>query len=470
MVSAHRRRRAAAGADSGPALSRRALLRRIVAAIGSSALVAGCDVDVALSTTDPGMGLPSLAERYARLTLQLAKHQPSLVETWLGSAAWGDGARVPVPVLRSEARALAGDIERLARDPVWTTEHLAGHAPRAAGTSALTEGARVMYLLGQIRALDEAAGRLLGESRTFADEAQRSFGHTAPPRDAAAAGVLRQRLSELLPGQGTLAERHAAFRHSLAVPPDRVAAVFAAAVAWCRNASRDVLPLPAGDTLTTRAADEGGWAAFSRPAGPRASDLWVSRRGGADAAHLLQLAAHEATPGHHAQHVLAMADLVEARGWTERALTPAFGPHRLLAEGAAEAGADLLLPLPTRERICAEVLLPAAGLSPANASRLVRAERLAADLGMEVAYIASDYLDSSLGTEAVTTRLRDEALVLDPAGMVAFIEKQRSKMLAYPLGRQLVHQALTDATAEDRWTRFRAISTTLTFGRIMTAA
>lgn len=454
MVSAHRRRRAAAGADIGPALSRRALLRRIVAAIGSSALVTGCDIDDANSTGDPGVMLPSVAERYARLTLKLAKHQPSLVEAWFGSAAWGDGARVPVPVLRSEARALAGDIERLARD----------------GTSDLSDGARVIYLLGQIRALDDAAGRLLGESRTFAEEAQRSFGHAAPPRDAAALDALRQRLSELLPGQGTLAERHAAFRRSLAVPPDRVEAVFAAAVAWCRNATRDVLPLPAGDTLTTRAADEGGWAAFSRPAGPRASDLWVARRGGADAAHLLQLAAHEATPGHHAQHVLAMADLVEARGWTERALTPAFGPHRLLAEGAAEAGADLLLPLPTRERICAEVLLPAAGLSPAHALRLVTAERLAADLGMEVAYIASDYLDSSLGTEAVAMRLRDEALVLDPAGMVAFIEKQRSKVLAYPLGRQLVHQALTGTTAEERWARFRTMSTTLTFGRIITAA
>ncbi len=317
------------------------------------------------------------------------------------------------------------------------------------------------YLRGQIAALDAAAGRLLGESQSFADEALTTLGHTPPARDRAGLDALRQRLSEALPGPGTLAERHAAFRQSMAVPPDRIEAVFAAAVAWCRTTCRDLLPLPADESLTTRVADEAGWEAFSRPAGPRASDLLVARRSSADAAHLLQLAAHEGTPGHHAQHVLATAELVEARGWIERALTPAFGPHRLMAEGAAEAGADLLLPLETREQVCREVLLPAAGQSPAAAARLVAVERHVADLGMEVAYIASDYLDSSLSTEVIAARLRDDALVLDPAGMVAFIEKQRAKVLAYPLGRTLVWQALGAVPSAARWPRFGQISTTL---------
>lgn len=473
MVSGQRRGRAAASAEIGPAWSRRALLRGAGSLMLGGAAAALTRCGHASPSPAPAMTVAALAERYVRLTLRLAKQQPSLVEVWLGPPSWTDGPRLPAPTLRAETRELREDLDRVVATSAQPSAGSAPSAGRRDASRAIApnwDGARLAYLAGQIRALDEAAGRLLGESRTFAEDARRSFGHAAPPRDAAALDALRQRLSELLPGQGTLAERHAAFRRSLAVPPDRVEAVFAAAVAWCRTAAREVLPLPAGDTLTTRAADDTGWAAFSRPTGARASELWVSRRGGADPAHLLQLAAHEATPGHHAQHVLAMAELVEARGWTERALTPAFGPHRLLAEGAAEAGADLLLPLPTRERICGELLLPAAGLPPAHASRLAAAERLAADLGLEVAYIASDYLDSSLGTEVVTARLRDDALVLDPAGMVAFIEKQRSRVLAYPLGRQLVHQALTGTTADDRWTRFKTLSTTLTFGRIMTAA
>jgi hypothetical protein len=160
--------------------------------------------------------------------------------------------------------------------------------------------------------------------------------------------------------------------------------------------------------------------------------------------------------------VLASATLVDGRGWTERALHPGFGPHRLFAEGAAEAGAALLLPEDVRIRVLAEVLLPAAGQSPALAAPLARVERRAAELDLEVAYIAAEYLDTPLGVEATTTRLRDEALVLDPAGMVGFIEKQRTHLLAYPLGRRLVTAALGDGPEATRWARLATIATTLT--------
>ena len=455
MVSAHRRCTAAARAGSTVAWSRRALLRGAGMTLlsGAAAALPGCRG--AAPPAAPAVTVAALAERYTRLALQLAKHQPSLVEVWLGPSPWAAGVRVPVSALKVESAALLAEVTRVAAMRSTATPH----------TDPGPDVARLAYVRGQAAALDAAAGRLLGERQTFDDEAQRAFGHVAPVRAAAALDALRQQLSEALPaGTGTLAERHAAFRRAHAVPPTRVDAVFAAAVAWCREAARDLLPLPAGETLTTRVADEAGWAAFSRPTGPRASDLWVSHSGGADAAQLLQLAAHEGTPGHHAQHVLAMADLVEALGWTERALTPAFGPHRLLAEGAAEAGADLLLPLATRAHVCGEVLLPAAGFAGDAAARLVRVERLAAALGVEVASIARDYLDSSMPADAVTTRLRDEALVLDPAGMLAFIEKQRTKVLAYPLGRQLVAQAVETAPTSARWSRFRAITTTLTLG------
>ena len=463
----------AASAGSTGGVSRRALLRGARMAIvgGTAAALTGCRGGARSAV--PAMTVAALAERYTRLTLRLAKQQPSLVEAWLGPPSWNDGPRVPAPALRAETSGLLEDLQRVMAHAAPTASWVPPEAGRRVAPGDVApnwDSVRLAYLAGQILALDDAAGRLLGESRTFAEESQHSFGHAAPPRDAGALDALRQRLSELLPGRGTLAERHATFRRSLAVAPDRVEAVFAAAVTWCRAAARDVVPLPDGEALTTCAADDAGWAAFSRPTGPRASELWVSRRGGADAAHLLQLAAHEATPGHHVQHVLAMAELVEARGWTERALTPSFGAHRLLAEGAAEAGADLLLPVDTRERVCREVLLPAAGQRPAVAGQLVRIERLAADLGIEVAHIANDYLDSSLPSADVAARLRDEALVLDPAGMVAFIEQQRSKVLAYPLGRRLVQQVLDSTPAGARWARFSAISTTLTFGEIMAAS
>jgi hypothetical protein len=454
MVSAHR-----SGTTPGAAaIDRRTVLRALLIS-GVAATLPGCE-GVSLSTTDPALTLPALAGRYVQLTQALALHQPSLIEAWLGAAPVPAGPRRPVAALRAGTTALATDLTTLA-----ATSAAADAVNTAVGvgtTTAIPETARLRYLAGQARALDAAAARLLGESTTFAVQAERTFGHAAPPRDGAALDALRADLAALLPGPGSLAERHAAFRRAAAVPPERVDAVFAAAVEWCRRAAGQHLPLPAGETLTTRAEDTTGWAAFSRPAGPRASELWVARRGGADAAHLLQLAAHEGTPGHHAQHVLAAATLVDGRGWTERALHPGFGPHRLVAEGAAEAGAALLLPEDVRIRVLAEVLLPAAGQPPALAAPLARVERRAAALDLEVAYIAAEYLDTSLSVEATTTRLRDEALVLDPAGMVGFIEKQRTHLLAYPLGRRLVTAALGDGPATTRWARLATLATTLT--------
>lgn len=450
----------------GRGVGRRALLRasgRVL--VGGAALaLGGCGVGTGRPRPGP-VDLGDLALRYTRLVLQLAKHQPSLMDTWLGPADLASGPRVPAPALRAHAATLLADTTRQLGSDDWRRRRDQLHAAAATpGATEIDDTDRAEYLAGQIRALDEVAGRLLGESHAFNEEAMRTFGHVAPVRDAAGLDAIRQQLSEALPGPGSLADRHAAFRRAAAVPPARVEAVFRAAVDWCRQASRRVLPLPDGETLTTRAEDTTGWAAFSRPTGPLASDLWVAKGGGADAAHLLQLAAHEGTPGHHAQLALASDTLVRQRGWTERLLHPAFGPHRLVAEGAAEAGADLLLPLDVREQVCRDVLLPAAGQSPALAARLARVERLAAALDLEVAYIAADYLDTALSAETATNRLRDAALVLDPAGLLAFVEKQRAKVLAYPVGRRLVLAALGEGPSESRWTRLAAVSTTLTLG------
>lgn len=428
--------------EAPPPITRRAALAAITAA-ASALVAAACAPPAGPATTSATPSVGTLAERYVRLALQMAKHQPSLVDAWLGAPEWAAGARRP-----------AGELDR---DLAALGEALA----------ALTPGdhdgrRRVAYLRGQARALSIAAGRLLGRSPSFHDEAVGSFGYEPPARDAAALDAIRGELDGLLPGRGPLVSRYAAFRSAHAVPPAQVEAVFAAAVTWCRTHSAADLPLPDGESMSVGATDGEGWAGFSRPRDARTTDVWASRAGHVDVAHLLQLAAHEGIPGHHAQHVLAASALVEARGWHERALHPAFGPHRLLAEGAAEVAADRLLPLETRIALCRDTLLPIAGQRRADAGRLVRVERLASMLDVEIAHIAADYLSTSMTTEAVTTRLRDQALSLEPGAMMSFIEKQRTRVLAYPLGRAVVGRAVAEAPADARWTRLGEIATFFT--------
>jgi hypothetical protein len=75
------------------------------------------------------------------------------------------------------------------------------------------------------------------------------------------------------------------------------------------------------------------------------------------------------------------------------------------------------------------------------------------------------YLDGEIGSEAAVARLRDEALVPNATQLLAVIERQRTRVLAYPLGRRLVLQSLLDAPAAQRWSRLAAIATTLTIDR-----
>lgn len=429
-----------------PRVSRRTAIAGVGAActgIAVGAWSAGCDGPAGRDDAKPPVDLDVLGERYVRLALQLAKHQPSLVDVWLGPPAWADGVRRPAAEIRADLTALGTAL--------------------ASVTPFDADGRRrVVYLQGQVRALGTAAGRLLGESPSYHDEAVASFGYAPPVRDAAAMDAIRAELADLLPGTGPLVERYAAYRRAQAVAPARVESVFSEAVTWCRAEGRKRWTLPDDESMAVGTSDGQDWAGFSKPRDRRVTEIWASRTGHADVAHLLQLAAHEGIPGHHAQHVMASAALIERRHWQERALHVAFGPHRLFAEGAAEAAADLLLPLDTRIALCRDTLLPIAGRSPAGAERLVRVERLASALDIEIAHIAADYLSSPMSGEAVTTRLRDEALALEPEGLVGFIEKQRTRVLAYPLGRALVGGALTQTPAEQRWARLGTIATYLT--------
>src|SRR5262245_98933 len=98
----------------------------------------------------------AIAERYVRLTLQLAQHQPSLVETYLGADSLRPGPRVPVGDIRV-------GIDELERETA---------ALSAAGGGDRDHQRRVRYLAGQAQALQTAARRLAGEGMRFADEAR----------------------------------------------------------------------------------------------------------------------------------------------------------------------------------------------------------------------------------------------------------------------------------------------------------
>ncbi len=122
------------------------------------------------------------AERYIRLGLQLGRHVDGIVDAYFGPSE------------------LAADVD--AEPPVDPPELVSA-------AEALLDELEDGWLRDQVVGLRTYAGVLAGESRSYADEVEGCYGVRPTHTDEAVFTAAHERLEELLPGEGTLAERYA---------------------------------------------------------------------------------------------------------------------------------------------------------------------------------------------------------------------------------------------------------------------
>ena len=215
-----------------------------------------------------------------------------------------------------------------------------------------------------------------------------------------------------------------------------------AALAACRAAIAPILPLPKGESIELAFVDDSPWDGYAQYLGGHRTKIIINRRAAVDVSRVLRLACHEGSPGHHVQFMLIDDELAKRRGWREFELAPAFGRHLLVTEGAAEAGAEMAFPFEARVAVYRDTLLPMAGLPRQDAPRIGRIEQLVWSLEPAAIDIIRGYLDDTLTQAAAIERLRNEALTLDPAALLAFAERRRTKVLAYPEGREAIWRTI----------------------------
>jgi hypothetical protein len=205
----------------------------------------------------------------------------------------------------------------------------------------------------------------------------------------------------------------------------------------CRAATAAAMPLPPDESIELAFVPGLPWDAHARYTGQHRTRVEVNGSRPLDLARVLRLACHEGYAGHHVQYIWMADELVAMRGWQEFALVPGFGPDLLLAEGAAEAGADLAMPFERRVTVYADHLAPAAGLRTADVQRLARVEVHLAAMEPLIGDIARDYLDNQIQAAEAVERLSHDALVAEPEPFLMFIERRRTRVLAYAAGRRL---------------------------------
>jgi hypothetical protein len=282
------------------------------------------------------------------------------------------------------------------------------------------------------------------EPQTFDEESLDLYGVAPPPLSHEEMARARAELERLLPGEGTLFARFTEFQKRFFVPPAKLVATLESALAECRRRTRERLELPEEESVELELVAGAPWPAFARYLGHSRSVVQINRDFPFTPSDVLEIASHEAYPGHHVLNVV--------RGEIE----PPEGREAFLHEGLATYGSELLFPSDDRTRFEREVLFPLAGLDAREAelaSRVARTVRRLAPLRVEA---ARDYLERRRDRVQSVLFLENEALVPAPWAFLQFVDRYRTFVVAYTAGPASVRSRI-EQSASDPWKEYLRI-------------
>jgi hypothetical protein len=443
---------------------------------GVLAMVLGGTAPPSRAASEDLTRMNGIAESYVKLVLAVGQHDANYVDAFYGPAEWKQAAekagKRPLPELRAEAQSLLGALASL---PVPAASGAAGAGATGPGAGAAVpprphdqdEGESALprlrhrYLEKQLSALAAHVDALSGARMSFDEESKALYDVIAPTYDAKHFQAILDRLEGVVPGEGPLAARIEAFRRRFVIPPDRVDAVFAAAIAECRRRTAAHIALPPGESFEVSYVKDKPWSGYNWYQGGFHSLIQVNTDLPIFIDRAIDLAAHEGYPGHHVYNALLEQHLVRERGWVELTVYPLFSPQSLIAEGTANFGVEVVFPGPERLAFERRVLYPKAGLDPAAAAAYDKIQELLRDLSYAGNEAARGYLDGKLAREAAQDWLVRYALMSPEraAQRMRFIETYRAYVINYNYGQDLVRRYIearggTRRHPDRRWREF----------------
>jgi hypothetical protein len=399
--------------------------------------------------------LNSIAESYVKTVLAVGTHDPDYVDAYYGPAEWrADAERVktPLPEIRARAVMLLGDVRALP-SPADEMVRL-----------------RHAYLAKQLESLIARVDMLGGKRLTFDEESRALYDAVAPRFTEAHFDSILDRLGQVLPGAGTVAERYERFRRRFVIPREQVDAVFQRAIAECKRRTERHITLPPGESFRVEYVTGKSWSGYNWYQGNYRSLIQVNVDLPIFIDRAVDLACHEGYPGHHVYNALLEHHLVRGRRWQELSVYPLFSPQSLIAEGSANYGIEMAFPGTERVRYEREVLFPLAGLDPSQADEYYRVHALAQQLSYAGNEAARRYLNGEIDGRAAAAWLVRYAMYTPALAerRVRFMDQYRSYVINYNLGRDLVRRHIERAAglSADEGVRWQAFAELLSSPRL----
>jgi hypothetical protein len=353
----------------------------------------------------------SLVERYLRLGLQVGRHVDGIVDAYYGPPELAAAVDAEPPV---DPRALVADAETLLDE--------------------LGDG----WLRDQVVGVRTYAGGLAGESLSYADEVEGCYSVRPTYTAEAVFTAAHERLEELLPEDGTLAERYQRWENSSLVPADQLERLMAAVIDEARAQTARLLELPDGEGVALEIVRDKSWWASCDYLGELRSRIALNVDLPMTAVQLLILTLHETYPGHHTERCSKEHVLVRGRGLLEETVVLAPTPQTVVTEGIAKLAPSVLLEGNGGAALAAVVRDAGVELDLAHALAVERAHEPCDWAQVNAALM----LHEEGASEAETHAYLERWALLTPEWadhMIRFITEpaQRTHIVSYSAGREL---------------------------------
>lgn len=405
-----------------------------------------------------------IAESYVKLVLEIGLYESDYIDAYFGPQDWKPS---------EENREDPFPKERLILKVNELIEKINSVEERGLP---IIKQQRKMVIFKQLIAARAKIEMLSGEKYTFDEESFFLYDAVAPAHGPDYFDDILSQLETHLPGNGNLTTRYDNFIKDFIIPKDKLDIVFRAALAECRKRSFKYISLPEYENFEIEYVTDKVWSAYNWYKGESYSLIQMNTDLPIYINRAVDLAAHEAYPGHHVFNALLENELYKKRGWVEYSVYVLFSPQSFIAEGSANYAKDLVLPWDVRIPFERDVLFPLAGLDSSRVEEFYQVLGHMKILSYAGNEAARNLLDGKFSTDQAENWLVKYSLnTPDKAKKrIGFFKKYRSYVINYNLGQDLVSNYIEKNSAgsyENKWQLFvNILSTPYTASMLKAAA
>lgn len=317
---------------------------------------------------------------------------------------------------------------------------------------------RARFMSKMLIAMQARINNLIGHELSFEEEADRIFNTTAPKYSTEDFQSAIEELNKILPGNGDLNERYNDFKNQFIIPSELVDTVFKTALKESRKRTLNFIELPKNETFTLEYVTGKSWSGYNWYQGNAESLVQINLDQPVFIDRAIDLASHEAYPGHHTFHTTMESKLVKEKGWVEFTIYPLFSPLSLISEGHANYGIEMAFPGEEKINYEKEILFPLAGLDPQKADKYYQVQKIVSKLNFSGNEAARNYLNGDFSREEAIEYLMMYNMMTKSRAeqRMSFIDQYRAYVINYNVGLEKVRNWVENNSnsEKERWDNY----------------